>query len=48
MTILAVGGFALQIRNIYLENILLFLRGILQKARCRTWFFAGEFVVDSW
>jgi hypothetical protein len=23
-----------------------FLLGVLQKAACRTWFFAGEFVVD--
>jgi hypothetical protein len=23
-----------------------FLLGVLQKVACRTWFFAGEFVVD--
>jgi hypothetical protein len=25
-----------------------FLRGVLEKARCRTWFFDGEVVVIRW
>ena len=25
-----------------------FLQGVLRKVGCRTWFFAGEFVVDCW
>jgi hypothetical protein len=25
-----------------------FLQGVLRKTGCRTWFFAGEIVVDCW
>jgi hypothetical protein len=33
---------------IFIAGISSFLLGVLAKAGCRTWFFDGEFVVDSW
>jgi hypothetical protein len=33
---------------IFLRVILWFLLGVLAKPGCRTWFFDGDFVVDSW
>jgi hypothetical protein len=33
---------------IFLRGGVAFLLGVLRKMGCRTWFFAGEFVVERW
>ena len=34
--------------HFFLEGVFAFLQGVLAKTGGKTWFFCGEFVVESW
>jgi hypothetical protein len=34
--------------QIFLWGVFAFLQGVFEKAGGKTWFFCGEFVVESW